>query len=189
MNMKETIRRAKEGDNKAKTIILEKYKPLLYSLVRSIYIKDYEDDDLIQIGFESILKAIDKYDLNKGANFGGYLKQAIKNNYYYLIRQKAKYNYDVSLNKCTEDGIEFQDMLEDNFYLEEDIINKEEKEELYVALDTLTEEERELLKIIFTKGHGGINYYANLKGIKYGTAAMRKERAIEKLRKIMVNNR
>lgn len=77
INMEEIIKRAKDGDDEAKTSLLEKYTPLVYSLSRNIYIKGYDAEDLVQEGFNSILKAITKYDPEKGVEFVYYLKHLL----------------------------------------------------------------------------------------------------------------
>ena len=184
--MEEIIKRAKNGDDEAKTSLLESYTPLVYSLARNIYIKGYDDEDLVQEGFNSILKAITKYDPEKGVEFGFYLKQSIKFNYYYIIRQKSRYNCETSLNKISKEGVEYINTLEDEFNLEDNIIGKERIESLFEALDVLKKEERELIEMIFSKGYGGIKSYAELKGLNYSTVSKRKERIIEKLRKEML---
>ncbi|MBU3207613.1 sigma-70 family RNA polymerase sigma factor [Clostridium algidicarnis] len=184
--MEEIIKRAKDGDEEAKTSLLEKYTPLVYSLSRNIYIKGYDAEDLVQEGFNSILKAITKYDPEKGVEFGYYLKQSIKFNYYYIIRQKSRANFETSLNKKSKEGVEYINTIEDEFNLEDNIIGKEEMVNLFQALEILKKEERELIDMVFSKGYGGIKSYAKLKGLNYSLVSKRKDRIIEKLRQEML---
>ena len=66
------IRRAKEGDNKAKERLLENNARLIKSIIRRVKNKGVEYDDLYQLGCLGFLKAINNFDEKFGVVFSTY---------------------------------------------------------------------------------------------------------------------
>jgi len=68
------IKKAKQGDKKAIVEIIKKHEGLIYSIIHRKYIKSpaISEDDLLQEGRIGILKAIEKFDIRRGINFGTY---------------------------------------------------------------------------------------------------------------------
>jgi len=181
MDYKELVLRAKEHDEKALEELIMKFRPCIVKCSTNVYINGYEMEDLIQIGNISLIKAVEKYDTSKG-NFTSYVVSAIKKNFYYLIRGKAKENYAISLHTIiNEDGNELQDILigEDSF--EENIMNKDMKKLIIQCIDKLPEEMREIIKI-WCDNNKSINEYSKETGIKYSTLMKRKQKAFKILR-------
>ncbi len=184
--MQEIIKRGKEGDKDAQEEIVRRFMPLIYKTSHKVYIAGYEEEDLIQIGVESILKAVKKFDIEKSSNFTAYVKNAVENNYRFLIRGKVKGNYVKSLNEVQEDGFELEDHLPMDFNLENYVISNELKRKLRVAIGKLAPEEKEILYYAFYKEHGGLTEYAKLKGLEYSKAYKSKNSLINKLREYIV---
>lgn len=185
MKIQEMIKRAKQGDKDAKEEIIKKYMPLVIKNSFNIFISGYDMEDLKQLGYISILKAIDKFDLDKNKDFTAYVKQSIIKNYYYEIRKKARLGAESSINKTTEEGIEFEDMLESDCNIEEDFICKEDKMRLKKALRHLSKEEMEFINIMYGKGYGGITEYSKIKKVKYAESLKMRDRVLKKLRTYM----
>lgn len=183
MELKELVLKAKENDVSAKIEILNKFKPYIIKQCNKIYLKDYTFEDLVQISFLSLLKAIEKFDIKKD-NFVSYATITIKNNLNYLIRQKAKLNYEVSIFKETGENIEFIDTLKDNLETENSIIQNETIKALMIAVDSLSKEEKYIIKSIYFNNISLKDLSKKL-NIKYITLAKRKERILKKLKTLI----
>ena len=68
----EYVRRAKQGDNAAKTTLLENNISLVKSIVKRYLGKGVEYDDLFQLGCMGFLKAISGFDESFGVKFSTY---------------------------------------------------------------------------------------------------------------------
>ena len=68
----EHIRQAKNGDEKAKNVILESNQALIKSIIRRFKDKGVEYEDLYQIGCIGLLKAIINFDEGFGVKFSTY---------------------------------------------------------------------------------------------------------------------
>jgi len=184
MELEELVLKAKKGDEDALVEIINRFKGLIYRTCREIYIKGYDTEDLLQIGYTTLIKAVHKFDLSKNKNFTAYASSAIKNNFYYEIRQKSRYNVESSLNKELEEGIEFIDNLVSEENLDEKILHREDISSLHKALKLLSPEERNLIDYVYFK-HGKLKEYSRLKNMNYVTCAKFKERILKKLKKLM----
>ncbi len=180
------VKKSKEGDLKSKEELLNRFKPYIIKKAREIYIKNYDIDDLIQIGNISIIKAIDKYNLDKG-NFVSYVTFAINNNFNYEIRRMSKTRYDSSLNKNIDDNLEIIDIIAWKENIEENFIRKQNLKYVKNALNKLNENERKLIYSIYFADIK-LKEYASKEGIKYGSALKRKTKILNKLRWILKEN-
>ena len=68
----ELIAKAKEGDEQAKTRLVEENSPLIKSVIRRYKNKGVEYDDLYQIGSMGLIKAIKNFDSSYGVRFSTY---------------------------------------------------------------------------------------------------------------------
>lgn len=172
---------SKKGDKKAKETLLLKLNPLIISSIRRYYNKIDQYDDLIQEGYEIILKAIENYNPNRGVKFLGYVKAMLR--YGYLEKHREK--QILSLNEPLEEG-EFIDLLEGN---EEDpvdaVIKKEEKYLLLESLNCLTERQKQVV-VDYYINRLSIDEIANKLGISYRTVVNTKTQGIKKLKNRMV---
>lgn len=184
MNLEELVLKAKNGDNEALVEIINRFKGFIYKTSKEIYINGYDTEDLLQIGYMSLINAVFKFDLNKNKNFTSYVSSAIKNNFYYEIRQKSRYNAESSLNKELDEGIEFIENLVSDENLEEKVLLKEDIYSLYKALKLLSPEERELINYVYFK-HGKLKEYSKIKNMNYVTCIKFKEKILKKLKKLM----
>lgn len=66
------IARAKEGDEEAKTILIQENTPLIKSIIRRYLGKNVEYDDLLQISSIGLLKAIYNFSLDYNVRFSTY---------------------------------------------------------------------------------------------------------------------
>jgi len=188
MNYKELdelVAKGKEGDIVAIEELLNNYKYFIIKYASKVYINGYEMDDLIQIGNMSVMKSIGKYTPGKG-NFTAYVTFAIKNNFNYLIRQRARENFTQSLETPVASGLEIKDLLPDETSIEDDYVTKESYEILRNEVGNLSEKLRDVIEFVYLDNLGNLTTYAKTKNIKYTTAMKRKNLALDKL-KAMVN--
>lgn len=99
----ELIRRIREGKTEAADFLMEKYKPLVRSKARSLYMLGAEPEDLIQEGMIGLYKALRDFDFEKEHNFAAFASVCVERQLYTAIeaslRQKhAALNHAVSLN-------------------------------------------------------------------------------------------
>lgn len=177
------VLRAKNGDEKGREYIINRLNPFLHKCCNNIYINGYDKDDLLQLGKISILKAIDKYEVDKG-EFIPYAMRSIKNNFNYLIRCKVKTNYEVSLNTPIGEDIILQDKLTYEEEFIEEHIDNEIRGYLYEFVDMLKIEHKELIYYIYLEKKGNLKDYSEYKNMNYMTVVKRKEVAIKKLKEM-----
>lgn len=172
-----------EGDKNAKEELLLKLKPLIISSIRRYYNNRSCYDDLIQEGYEVILKCVEEHDPLKGATFLGYTKTMLK--FHYLNKHKEKIH--LSLNERVGDGEnEIIDFLEgEEMEILDSIILKEEKRLLLDSLNCLTERQRQVVIYYYIEGKS-IGEIAKILGISYRTVVNTKTNSLNKLRKIIV---
>ena len=183
MELKTLVEKAKEKDEKSIETLLVKYRPFIIKHCKTTYLKDYDFEDLMQICYISILKAIEKYNLENN-NFTAYVTSAIRNNLNYLIRQKVRDNYTESLYKEISDGISIIDNLSDTFSTEKAIELKFDLEKLKIILKTLSFKELKILDWVYFKDNSLLDY-SKIHNISYSTLRKQKERLIKKLHKLM----
>lgn len=68
----ELLQKAKNGDEDAKNLLIEKNSPLVKSIVRRYKNKGVEYDDLYQLGCVGFSKAINNFDINFNVKFSTY---------------------------------------------------------------------------------------------------------------------
>jgi len=68
----ELLRRAHQGDRKARDAIVKENLGLVYSVIKRFQNRGYEHDDLFQLGSIGLIKAIDNFDESFGVMFSTY---------------------------------------------------------------------------------------------------------------------
>lgn len=175
---------SKKGDRNAKERLLISLKPLVLSSIRRYYNCYSQYDDLLQEGYEIILRTVEDYDESKGSRFLGYLKLQLK--YHYLNKHKEK--IILSLNETLDDEEEFIDLLEDKGFGPLDtIINKEEKEILFKGLSYLSNRQVEVLIYYYIQKMTMVEISEKL-GLSYRTVVNTKTKAVDKLKNIINKN-
>lgn len=170
---KDLLIRAKDGEKEAKAEILKMFKPLVVSCANRVYISGYDTSDLIQIGYVTLLKSIDKFDISSDS-FVSYVKNALQNNYYYLIRGKARLNQDVALD---------EEIISDDSP-ENEAINDLELERLQRAINTLSKEDKTIIQYLFFKDYT-LEKCAKAINSSKTTVSRRRNNILNQLRKIL----
>lgn len=180
------ILKAQNNDKNALEEIVKIYKPYIIKIARSIYINGYETEDLIQIGVIALIKAVKRFQLERGAVFTAFAVTVIKNAFNEELRKIIGKRWDkkfkCSLNNVTEEGKEFIEMLASEEDIEEEVVLKEQIILLRKVMSKLPEKDREIIQWFYFENRS-LKEYSELKGISANLAAQRKGRAMEKLKR------
>ena len=175
------------GDMDAKQELLLRLKPAIISSIKSCYNRYDQYDDLIQEGYEVILRCIKDYDPSKGVYFLGYVKLTLR--FHYLNKHKIVES-TISLNQelFMDDGIELIDTIADDCLSQEESVIEEEKLcELWTSLLQLTDRQREIV-ILYYIEEKSLRTISDKYGISYRTVINTKTTAISKLKNLMIKN-
>lgn len=181
--IEDLYKRSLVGDKGAKEKLLLRLRPAILSSIKSIYNRYDQYDDLIQEGYEVILKCIKSYDFNKGSYFLGYVKLTLR--FHYLNKYKT-IESTVSLNQeIFDDGIELIDTIATDGLSQEDIaVNNEKVNKLWMSLKQLTDRQREIVTLYYIQ-QKPIRTIADKYDVSYRTVVNTKTTAINKLKKLM----
>ena len=122
----EYFRRARRGDRLAREQLIEHNLRLVAHIVKKYYSSSKNQDDLISIGTIGLIKAIDSYDVDKGAKFATYAAKCLQNEILMYFRSQKKLSCEVSLNETIDtdkDGnpLTFSDVIACDDTIAEDI--------------------------------------------------------------------
>lgn len=183
MHLEELALKAQSGDKKSLEDLTKYFKPYITKQAHCTYVKGYEMEDLIQIGYVSLMKAIKMYEPSN-KNFNYYVLASIKRNFYYLIRQESRHNTEYSMEFETGEGLTLQDGLEDTFDLEEEYLKKETYKRLRQGIEKLSKEEKEMIKWVYIDKKS-LKEYARMKGISYNQGRYRMKQTLQKLKEFL----
>lgn len=157
----ELILLLRDGDNRVMDFIMEKYKGLVRSKAKSMYLLGADGEDLIQEGMIGLFKAVQNYDAGRDASFFTFADLCISRQMYTAVsasaRQKhAPLNRYISLSSGEgaerEEGgrpFEVPDLWEKS--PEELVIDKENVELIEKAIDEeLSSFEKQVLDLYLT---------------------------------------
>lgn len=176
-------------DKNAQEEIIRMFEGYIYTVASSYYIKNYDMDDLIQLGRMSVYKAIKLYDPESASRgFMYYAMNAVKNNFMYEFRKCGRYNYEMSLNeKNKECEMEYIDAIEDDINIENDYERKIIKKKLLEAVNELSDLEREIVIWKFYLERP-LKEYAALHNMNYSCVRYHEKTALKKIAVLLNNN-
>lgn len=186
LSLEKLVELAQTGDKAMLNEIIQRFQGYIFKKCVGMFIKDYDIEDLIQIGNVSIMKAVEKFDTSKDKQFLPYVTTAIQCNYYYLIRGKARYEAETSLNKENSVGEELLQCFPSDENIEDSIIKKEEVKFLKEGLCILNSKEKEFIDSIFYK-RTTITKYAQIHNMNYCSCVRFKNKTLKKLKKYIVD--
>ena len=91
------LKKLKEGDILAKSVLVERNLRLVAHIVKKYSYPAKDVDDLISIGTVGLIKAIDSFDVSKGTRLATYAAKCIENEILMLIRNNKKTKNEVYL--------------------------------------------------------------------------------------------
>ncbi|WP_346847834.1 sigma-70 family RNA polymerase sigma factor [uncultured Clostridium sp.] len=180
-NLKNLILKAKNKDQSAMEELINEYKYLIIKEASKVHVRGYEMEDLIQMGNITLMRCLEKYTLEKG-NFTAYISYAIKNNFNYLIRQRAKDNEVQTIEAPIETNLRIEDTLIADASTEDSFIEKEMYKLIKREVDNLQDNLRDLITFIYINCEGNLKDYSKSRNLNYSTAAKRRTVALNKLR-------
>ena len=166
MEENKIIEIAKGGNDEAKMLIINRYKPLVYRFLSQYYSRfascsAYLREDLIDEGVSTILECINSYDSSK-ASFSTHcyyqLRATIQNGLRPTVKslQHGTKSLDQEMNDGNSDdkAISLYDVVADNNVdIEQDYIENEERNHVWeVAKKVCTSKEYATLKAMATDG-------------------------------------
>ena len=196
MNENELIESAKNGDDEAKMLIINRYKPLVYRFLSQYYSRfstcsSSLREDLIDDGVLTILECINTYDSNK-ASFSTHcyyqLRATIQNGLRPTVKslQHGTKSLDKEMNDGNSDdkAISLYDVVADNNVdIEQAYIENEERDHVWeVAKRVCTSKEYATLKAMATDGLTR-KEMAELVGVTESALCGLRNRSFSKIRK------
>ena len=172
---------AKKGNSESLTALLLQFKPYIFKIAKSFHIKNYDEYDLVQIGYIALIRAVEKY--NEGSNsFSSYVYTAIKNAMKYTARANKKHLSNLSINASIDgqSSLDFMQLLQSNENLEADYLDHEKALEFRKIISDLEPDEFELIFFVYYNNFS-LTDYAAKKGISYSKIIRKKNFILEKL--------
>lgn len=167
---------------KSREQLLVRLKPAILSAVKKYCNIPNQSDDLIQEGYEVIIRALGDFDTKRGVHFLGYVKAMLK--FHYLNRSKST-KFFVSLNQpidSADDDIELIDTIADRGPTQEDILIRKERDSMIrTSLSSLTERQKKVVFFYYVEGIS-IEEISKKMGVSYRTVVNTKTAAIKKLK-------
>lgn len=93
------LERLKQGDKEAKSILVSHNLRLVAHIVKKYSNSSKDADDLISVGAIGLIKAINSYSLDKGAQLSTYAARCIENEILMLFRANKKHQGNISLEE------------------------------------------------------------------------------------------
>ena len=157
------ILRLREGEEQIMDYIISKYKNLVRSLSKRLYILGADYDDLLQEGMIGLFKAVKDYDPGRDASFYTFAELCINSQLYKAVqasnREKHSFlNQYISLYSTSsmtgeEDGFGLLETLEDGRHVNPEtvVIDSENLQALEKQInEELSEFEQEVLDLYLT---------------------------------------
>jgi RNA polymerase sporulation-specific sigma factor len=96
---KEYLLKFKNGDEKAKNILIERNLRLVAHIAKKYNGINIDQDDLISVGSIGLIKGINSFKLDRGTQLATYASRCIENEILMFIRSNKKVNKEISLNE------------------------------------------------------------------------------------------
>lgn len=176
------VTKAKEGNSESLTALLIQFKPYIFKVARTFHIKNYDEYDLVQIGYISLIHAVEKY--TEGSNsFSSYVYSAIKNSMKYTARSNKKHLNTLSINASIDGqtSLDFTEFLESNVDLENDYLEHEKISEFRRLISELEPDEFELIFLVYYNNFS-LTDYAAKKKVSYSKIVRKKNAILEKIK-------
>ena len=186
------LKRCKEGDQTARNMLIEHNMRLVAHVVKKYQCQDYDTEDLLSAGTIGLIKAVNTFDVDKGARLATYAARCVENEILMLLRAGKKRAKEVSLFEpigTDKDGetVSLVDVIEmENPKTIDQLILDQDIKELYQAFDQkLTENEKQVISMrygLFKGKEHTQREVAGVLGISRSYVSRIEKKAIGKLR-------
>ena len=186
-----------EDEDKARALLIEHNLRLVVYIAKRFDNTGVGVEDLISIGTNGLIKAINTFNTNKNIKLATYASRCIENEILMYLRRNNKTKLEVSIDEPLNvdwDGNEL--LLSDILGTEEDVIYKDieneiEKKLLKKAMEILTPRERQIVELRFgLTSRDGTEMtqkeVADLLGISQSYISRLEKKIIRRLKKEMV---
>lgn len=99
---KEYLLKSKNGDIKARNILVEHNLRLVAHIIKKYYAVNVDQDDLVSIGTIGLIKAINTFDMEKNIKLSSYASRCIENEILMHFRNLKKSSQNVSLEDAVD---------------------------------------------------------------------------------------
>lgn len=141
----ELICRLRAGEQLIEEYLLEKYKPIVKSKCRVLFLVGGDREDLIQEGMIGLFKAIRDFDPENGAPFAAFAKLCVERQLYTAIESAGRLK-NAPLNGYISLSEESENLMDGG--IEEAVIEKENYQQMYEEAQAfLSKMEREVLEL------------------------------------------
>lgn len=193
---REYLERYKEGDQEARTVLINRNMRLVAHVIKKYQCSDYEMEDLLSVGTIGLIKAVNTFDMEKGSRLATYAAKCVENEILMLFRSGKKYSKEVSIYDpigTDKDGetVSLMDILEvDGKEAIEQVILKQDVKKLYEAYEQdLKDTEKTVIRMRY--GLFGSKEYTQREiaaklGISRSYVSRIEKKAVEKLRNSFV---
>jgi len=141
----EAVRSVLAGDGHAFTLLQNKYKKLISTLIRKM-VKDEDDvDDLIQETFIKAYNALETFQF--GFAFSAWIYRIASNNCIDFLRKKRFQTVSINQPVFDEEDDQYIQIEDTTARPDTEYLNKEKREIINEAIDKLPENYREIIKL------------------------------------------
>ena len=99
---KEYLLKSKNGDIKARNILVEHNLRLVAHIIKKYYAVNVDQDDLVSIGTIGLIKDINTFDMDKNIKLSSYASRCIENEILMHFRNLKKSSQNVSLEDAVD---------------------------------------------------------------------------------------
>ena len=180
-----------QGDSEARTELIEHNLRLVSHIIKKYYSNYDEQEDLISIGTIGLIKAIDSFDVDKGARLATYAARCIENEILMHYRARKKDANNISVNEPIDTDSEGNpltliDIISVDDTICDDIDLKNKTSQLYEMIENMTDNrDREIIIRrygLYNQKEMTQNEIAEVLGISRSYVSRIEKRVIEELR-------
>ena len=93
---------SRQGNKRAREILIEHNLRLVSHIVKKYFSSAKNQEELISKGSIGLIKAIDSFDIKKGAKFATYASKCVQNEILMYFRAQKKLSCEVSINEAID---------------------------------------------------------------------------------------
>lgn len=176
---------AKNGNKEAIEQVIKTVEPFIFKQCRKLRLKDYDFDDLCQISYLAVLKALPKIHDKHLDSAPSYLMKSIHNALKYEARRVLSKPEESSIENEDHDGIPYVEKLVAKENTEKIFFQSQSQWKIREAYKSLTTEERHILSFYIEDPYGGIKRYAELFKKDYRKSRYLKDKTLKKMKQLL----
>lgn len=180
------IKRCKAGDIDSFEELIENYQLMAYNIAYKLLNNQEDAKDVTQEALIKVYKSIGKF--RGDSNFSTWIYRIVYNSAIDFIRKQKKSNtYSIDKELESEDGSYKRDIADDKYIPEKVYEEKEKKELVHKALNSLPDKYRGVL-ILRDIHYFSYDEISNITKVPVGTVKSRINRGRQKLKEILLKS-